>query len=146
MNFYDGYGLFDAVKARRPKYAKPLYANLLRSEHIPYNIFIPFKTEKALFAAVMSDAFGIPNISDFCIKIEHSPKLATDHLCDNTPFDVFCDCTDAERNHFFLGIEVKYTEQGQPPYERCCGAQEKRSASEILVMRFGASFGDRHGM
>lgn len=110
-NFYDGYGVFTAVQKKR-KYAKPLYANLLRSEHIPHNIFIPFKTEKALFAAVMSEALGIPLVQDACIKIEYAPKPATDHLRDNTSFDVFCDCKAVRGNNFFLGIEVKYTEQG----------------------------------
>lgn len=32
-NFYDGFGIFDAVKNFR-KYNKPLYANMLRSEHL----------------------------------------------------------------------------------------------------------------
>lgn len=124
-NFYDGYGVFDAVEARRHNYAKPLYANLLRSEHIPYNIFIPFKKEKALFSAVIADAFGIPLLQDACIKIEHAPKPVTDYLCDNTSFDVFCDCKDVRGNNFFLGIEVKYTEQGY-----AMGAKERGFCKE----------------
>ena len=44
-NFYDGFGIFDAVKKYR-KYNKPLYSNLLRSEHIPFNIFIPLDKDR----------------------------------------------------------------------------------------------------
>jgi len=46
-NFYDGFGIFDAVKKYRKKYNKPLYSNMLRSEHIPFNLFIPFRQDPA---------------------------------------------------------------------------------------------------
>ena len=42
LNFYDDFDIFHEVKKRYKNYSKPLYANLLRSEHIGFNLFIPF--------------------------------------------------------------------------------------------------------
>jgi hypothetical protein len=121
LNFYDKYEVFAAVKERRRKYAKPLYANLLRSEHIPFNVFVPFRTERDLFAAVATEAFGVKVAKAKCIKIEYAPLPASDYLDDNTSFDVFCDCEDERGNDVFLGIEVKYTER-----EYAFGVKERK--------------------
>jgi hypothetical protein len=44
-NFYDGFGIFEAVREYR-RYNKPLYANMLRSEHIPFNFFISLNCDR----------------------------------------------------------------------------------------------------
>jgi hypothetical protein len=112
LNFYGKYEVFAAVKERFPGYKQQLYANLLRSEHIPFNVFVPFRTEKGLFASVMAEVAGLRVGELKCICIEHAPEPASDYLDDKTSFDVFCECVDASGDPFFLGIEVKYTERG----------------------------------
>jgi len=111
LNFYREYGVFDAVKKRYPVYDKQLYANLLRSEHIPFNMFVPFRAESALFASVMAQAVGVNVVAVKSIEVECAPEPASEYLNDKTAFDVFCDCEDATGGKFFLGIEVKYTER-----------------------------------
>lgn len=108
-NFYKGYGVLDAVKDRYPNsHSKQLYANMLRSEHIPFNIFVPFRDERALFCSVLASIIGVHPAPGFDIRIEHPLP----YLNDRTSFDVFCDCKDALANRFFIAIEVKYTEHG----------------------------------
>jgi hypothetical protein len=106
QNFHSGYGVFEAVKKR--SYTKNLYANMLRSEHIPFNIFVPFRDERALFCSVLASITGFHPTPGFDIRIEHPLP----YLNDRTSFDVFCDCRDALANRFFIAIEVKYTEHG----------------------------------
>ena len=44
LNFYSDFEILNAVYERYgEKYNKQLYSNLLRSEHIPFNLFIPLK-------------------------------------------------------------------------------------------------------
>lgn len=111
LNFYRDYGVFEAVQDRFPKYKTQLYANMLRSEHIPFNIFIPFRIEKNLFCETIKLAIGIDPAKVLSISIEHAPDRAAKRLGDKTSFDVFCDCEDRSGNRFFIGIEVKYTER-----------------------------------
>jgi hypothetical protein len=110
VNFYGGFDVYQAVKERYPEYKKQLYANLLRSEHIPLNVFIPFRTEKELFVSVIAEAFGIGVKKVDSIRIEYAPEPVTEYLNDKTSFDAFCEGEDTHGDRFFLGIEVKYTE------------------------------------
>lgn len=41
-NFYPGFDVLKNVKDRYKRYSRGLYANMLRSEHIPFNLFVPF--------------------------------------------------------------------------------------------------------
>ena len=72
-NFYDGFGIFTAVKKYR-KYNKPLYSNLLRSEHIPFNIFIPLDKDRNYCKNIIADIIKSNIISIDKIEIEYSPK------------------------------------------------------------------------
>ena len=45
VNFYNDFEIFKEVKKRYPKYSKSIYANMLRSEHISFNLFIPLKKD-----------------------------------------------------------------------------------------------------
>ena len=87
MNFYDGFGIFDAVKKRFPKYNMPLYANMLRSEHIPFNLFVPLNSNKNFCKSVFNDFFNNRINSIDRIEIEHAPKPRKNYLNDATSFD-----------------------------------------------------------
>ena len=110
-NFYNGFGVFDAVKKRYPNYSKPLYSNLLRSEHIPFNFFIPFAQNKEFCKKVFNDILSVKiNIIDR-IEIEYAPKPSIKYLNDATSFDAYIEYTTTDKTIGIIGIEVKYTER-----------------------------------
>jgi hypothetical protein len=113
-NFYDGYGVLETVRThpRGINAGNQMFANMLRSEHIPFNMFIPLRTETELFRLTMERILGITPTKLTSILIEHAPKPTREYLGDRTAFDVFCDCTDSDGKRFFIGIEVKYSEHG----------------------------------
>ena len=41
LNYYDGLGVREALGQRYPTYSKSRDANMLRGEHIPFNLFAP---------------------------------------------------------------------------------------------------------
>jgi hypothetical protein len=112
-NFYDGYGIFDAVKKYR-KYNKPLYSNLLRSEHIPFNIFIPLDKDRNYCKNVIGDILKSNIISIDKIEIEYAPKPKENYLNDGTSFDTYIEYTNFDGTTGMIGIEVKYTEKEYP--------------------------------
>jgi len=87
-NFYLGFsGLFDEVKRRYPLKYSPLYYDMLRSEHIPFNFFIPFKYLPELGCEILNKFLGglVRNMEE--IKIEYAPKPKEKYLNDMTSFD-----------------------------------------------------------
>ena len=109
LNFYSDFKIMDEVKAKY-NYNKRLYADMLRSEHIPFNLFIPLKSDLAL-AKTVFDSFlpdSIESIVD--IKIEFAPEPAQDYLDDRTSFDAYIEYIHLDKSKGVLGIEVKYTE------------------------------------
>ncbi len=109
-NFYEGFGIFDAVKKYR-KYNKPLYSNLLRSEHIPFNIFIPLDKDRIFCKNVFNDIFKSIIHSIDRIEIEYAPKPQENYLNDGTSFDAYIEYTSSDNSKGMIGIEVKYTEK-----------------------------------
>jgi len=87
--------------------------NMLRSEHIAYNIFFPLeklrrKNDKRLIKLIelwLNETTSIKSIDD--IKIEYAPTKALD---DNTSFDAYIEYTTKSNKKGAIGIEVKYTE------------------------------------
>ena len=92
-----------------------MLSNLLRSEHIPYNIFFPMQKDPEgcirLFCELLStdDILSIDKI-----KIEHHPIPIEDYLNDHTAFDVYIAYTNKANQQCGIGIEVKYTENSYP--------------------------------
>jgi hypothetical protein len=137
-NFYIKYpGMLDAVRKRFNGFRKPLYKNMLRSEHIPFNLFVPLKIEinakpVISFFNRLFPFLNIDSITD--IDFEKSPERLKfskgsffplplfdeeKYLDDSTSFDVMV--TYKTNGHVgCLGIEVKYTEKSYP-----YGATEK---------------------
>lgn len=111
-NFYSGFGVYDSVQERYKKYSGGLLANMLRSEHIPFNIFIPFKSDKDYCAKVLNEFFGQTIKTVDRIEIEYAPPGREKYLNDKTSFDTYIEYTHVDGTSGVLGIEVKYTEQG----------------------------------
>lgn len=82
--------------------------NLLRSEHIPYNVFFPMKYDLPGTATLLNALLGENKIESVDEPIiEFNPKT----LADGTAFDVYIPYTSISGNKGGVGIEVKYTEK-----------------------------------
>jgi hypothetical protein len=114
LNFFSGLGVFSSVKNRYPYFRKPLYCNLLRSEHIPFNFFIPLEKDKEFGKKVFNEILGgiIQKITQ--IRIEYPEHTPTKYLEDRTSFDTFIEYQHIDGTIGILGIEVKYTEKSYP--------------------------------
>lgn len=108
-NFYNGFDIFEAIKNYRG-YNKPLYANMLRSEHIPFNLFVPLIQDKAFCKDIFNDFLDNSIQSIDHIEIEYAPPPASRYLNDKTSFDTYIEYTTTDEEKAILGIEVKYTE------------------------------------
>lgn len=116
--FYEGFReeILAELKKPIPKTSSApsgqMLTNLLRSEHIPYNIFFPMNKDlsgcKDLFNHILGKE-EILRIKD--IKIEHHPEPIEDYLSDHTAFDVYISYIDTNNKECGIGIEVKYTEK-----------------------------------
>lgn len=96
-----------------------LMCNMLRSEHIPWNIFYPMNFNMEASVPFFKEILGFDKIDKVIdIRIEWAPEKET-ALDDNTSFDTYVEYIfNGER--YGIGIEVKYTEKGYP-----IGVQEK---------------------
>lgn len=126
-NFYPGFEIFEAVQARYPKYNKGLYANMLRSEHIPFNLFIPLRSGREFAAKVFSYLLGKEIRAVDRIEIEWAPQPKEKYLNDLTSFDAYVEYTTPDSRKGILGIEVKYTERAYPLTE---GSKEERFVND----------------
>lgn len=114
--FYEGYR-DHIMKVAKERYGKingtARYANLLRSEHIPLNIFAPMELKAVGAANLFNDIIsgGIARIEG--IHIEYPRKYSPDkYLKDKTSFDTFISYKTNTSLRGGIGIEVKYTEEG----------------------------------
>lgn len=90
-----------------------LMGNMLRSEHIPWNVFYPMNLDKQATVALLKEILKtdeIDNVTD--IRIEWAPEKET-ALDDNTSFDTYIEYM-YNWEKCGVGIEVKYTEEGYP--------------------------------
>ena len=114
LNYYDGFGVREQLKARYPDFSQKRDGDMLRSEHIPFNFFGPLVSDRELARQVIGSAFGIKCSGDIQFKFEYAPEPKGNYLDDATAFDVFVKCTGQSGETIGLGIEVKYTEQSYP--------------------------------
>lgn len=92
-----------------------MLTNLLRSEHIPYNIFFPMRKDLEGCKRLLNKILGreeIASITD--ILIEYHPEPPEEYLDDRTAFDVYIPYLNPMQQKCGIGIEVKYTEKEYP--------------------------------
>lgn len=88
-----------------------LMGNMLRSEHIPWNVFYPMKFDLEATKGLLVDLLNTKEIDAVTdIRIEWAPEKET-ALDDNTSFDTYIEY-EYQGEKCGVGIEVKYTEQG----------------------------------
>ncbi len=114
LNFYNDFSILEEVRKRYPKYSRGLYANMLRSEHIGFNLFVPFKSDLDFAKNVLNDLLSGQVQSVDKIEIEYAPAPADKYLNDKTSFDAYIEYTNKDGKKGIIGIEVKYTEHEYP--------------------------------
>lgn len=111
--FYEGYR--DLILKKVGNIATQLTANMLRSEHIPYNLFTPLETMPEISAEIFGEMIGIPIKNILEIKIEYAGNGDKSlYLNDRTSFDAFVRYEALDGKIGGIGIEVKYTENEYP--------------------------------
>ncbi len=142
LNYYDGLGVRETLRARYPVYSKKRDADMLRSEHIPFNMLAPLANRPGLMQLVLRAAFGLELREPFEMKIEWAPSPANKYLADMTSYDVYIQGVDANNEPVGLGIEVKYTERGyrigKSEYER---VHDQESTYWVTTRRSGLFVG-----
>ena len=91
-----------------------LFSNMLRSEHIPYNIFTPMKENLYATTMLFNEIIGggISSITDIKIEFAGKDKNKELYLNDGTSFDTYIKYISTDGEEGGIGIEVKYTERG----------------------------------
>ena len=125
LNFYERYR--DEIRKEMGQFDdNALCANMLRSEHIPYNVFTPMKLDLEQAAALFNRLIGggITRITEVLIEFA-GIDYRQHYLNDHTSFDAYIayDATDGTKGG--IGIEVKYTERGYP-----LGVQEGKNLKD----------------
>lgn len=114
LNYYDGFHVRQVLRKRYSKFSKMRDANILRSEHIPFNLFAPLVQGESLTQRIIEKAFGIKAYPPFQLDFEFAPSPKTAYLNDGTAFDTFVRFWTPDGAHIGIGIEVKYTEREYP--------------------------------
>ena len=89
LNYYDGLGVRKALGQRYPTYSKSRDADMLRSEHIPFNLFAPLIGRPELTNRLLYRILGVELLPPYQIEPEWSPKPADKYLGDRTSFDTY---------------------------------------------------------
>lgn len=89
-----------------------ILTNVLRSEHIPYNVFFPMNRDLDKAAALFRALTGRDVKLIRRVVIEYAPAPKEAYLNDLTSFDTYVDYVNSRGAPCGIGIEVKYTEQG----------------------------------
>lgn len=110
VNFYPPY--WDEIRTDLKGKTGAILSNVLRSEHIPYNVFFPMRHDLAKAAILFRALTGrdVATVQD--IIIEYAPSPKEKYLNDQTSFDTYIDYMNSQGERCGIGIEVKYTEQG----------------------------------
>jgi hypothetical protein len=113
--FFDGFRINEYAQARYPhfKLQQACFANMLRSEHIPFNFFVPLTKRPEYARSVLNRFLGGSINAVTEIRIDYAPDPART-LMDKNSFDVFVEYRHSQGGYGFLGIEVKYTEREYP--------------------------------
>ena len=110
VNFYSPF--WNEIRADLKGRKGAILSNVLRSEHIPYNVFFPMRHDLKKSAALFRSLTGRDVKAVLDIIIEYAPSPKKEYLNDLTSFDVYVDYKDSHGGRCGIGIEVKYTELG----------------------------------
>lgn len=113
LNYFDGLGVRMVLRNRYRSFSKTRDTDMLRSEHIPFNLLGPLCNNYLLARRIIRKAFRINSHVPYCIWFEYAPKKDT-HLDDATAFDTYIQFISDEGQRVGIGIEVKYTENTYP--------------------------------
>lgn len=113
-NFHPGFGILEAVNKRYKSFRQPLFCHILRSEHIPFNFFIPLKQHKDVLKKLLNHYLHDTVEKVMKLDVEYAPAPFTNYLNDRTSFDSFLTYEHINGTQGIIGIEVKYTEHSYP--------------------------------
>lgn len=143
LNYYDQLNSREVWKKRfNSSYSRKRDADMLRSEHIPFNLLAPLDTDRQLAVEIIHKAFGITCQSIDMIEIEYAPKPRGDFLDDGTAFDTYIQATMPDGKQCGLGIEVKYTERAYRIGNKEKMNMEDKSSRYWVVARNSGAFID----
>ena len=113
-NFYGP--VWEKIKNEKKmrKTSSPICTNLLRSEHIPYNVFFPMKENLRAATRLFQALTGLDLVAVTDIRIEWPEMRRGEtniYIGDRTCFDTFVEYVDSQGKTCGIGIEVKYTEK-----------------------------------
>ena len=114
-----------------------LMNNMLRSEHIPWNIFVPMMTN--LTAAANCFAVILPHRDIKTIRkwiIEYAPNT----INDRSAFDAYIEYETSTKKSGAIGIEVKYTEEGYPVGNKEFEMMQNPSSAYSVTIRNSECF------
>lgn len=111
LNYYEGLNVRSVLRKRFPVYSKKRDADMLRSEHIPFNLFAPLTVDHELTKQIIQRTFGINCNEIQKVEFEWAPKPKENYLDDATAFDVYISYLNEKNMISGIGIEVKYTEK-----------------------------------
>ena len=114
LNYYNKLNSREVLRQRYPNYSRKGDADLLRSEHIPFNLLAPLDTNRKLATDIISTVWNIDCSDIQLTEIEYAPSPQEEYLNDGTAFDSYFKITLKNGNTCGIGIEVKYTEQAYP--------------------------------
>lgn len=111
LNYHDKLNCRQVLRERYPSYSKKRDADMLRSEHIPFNLLAPLDTNREAAIGIIGKAFGVACAEIELIEVEYAPDPKALYLNDGTAFDTYILVKKADGTKCGIGIEVKYTEQ-----------------------------------
>lgn len=140
LNYYDGLTVRDTLRRRYPGYSKKRDADLLRSEHIPFNMLSPLADRPDLTRIVLKEAFDLELEGPFEMKCEWAPPPTAKYLGDMTSFDTYVQGVGASGERVGIGIEVKYTERGYRIGQSEAGRVRDRESTYWVTTRESGLF------
>ena len=111
LNYYNKLNVHAVLRDRFPNYSKTRDADMLRSEHIPFNMFAPLKENPELAVHVVHKVFKVECCQIERLIFEWAPDKRENYLGDHTAFDVYLEVYDDQERKIGIGVEVKNTER-----------------------------------
>ena len=114
LNYYEKLNCRAAKKERFQKFSKLRDADMLRSEHIPFNMIAPLRIiDKSDSIKIINKVFELNLNSITKILMEYAPKKTKkeQYLRDGTSFDAYLEGENNNGQLIGVGIEIKYTER-----------------------------------